>query len=102
MQNNHPQNCKGSGCCVQRIVRCLGQKHKLLPIDPIGQANLARAIQLLRFVTLGLESVQAASDMMDMQKQSRPSPQSERPGGQRKRIRGQRVSAVSGTSDKVE
>ena len=24
MQNNHTQNCKGSGCWVQRIVRCLG------------------------------------------------------------------------------
>jgi hypothetical protein len=23
MQNNHPQAGKGSGCCVQRIVRCL-------------------------------------------------------------------------------
>jgi hypothetical protein len=77
-------------------------KSKLLPIDPIGQANLSRAIQLLRFVIQGLESVQAASDILDKQRQPHLAHQSVRRYGQRKRNRGQRVAAAFGTSGKTE
>jgi hypothetical protein len=63
-------------------------KTKISPIDPIGQANLGRAIQLLQLVIQGLVIVQEASDTLDKQKQSRPYLQSVRQRGQRKRSLG--------------